>query len=292
MWWDAPDYAIPIGFMFHFFNDSTTNLYLTPEGGSDAVVNIHPLLFSTPYNSCIIAHGSNFIDKDTSGVTSASPISYSLSGIAPSRIFKLEWKNAGFAFGVDADSINLQLWIYETSDIIEMRFGVGNYVSSITDLYNDAPGPWVGLADSIDRNASNISARMFYQLKGPVSSPTLDSSTVLDPLLPVGMTGNPTSGSVYRFYPKVKTTGGVGYNTYSTIVSSEINYFSDRSELRIDIFSDDKFNFQVLDMNGNILFCDAIQKGRKIINTNNLASGIFILKLFSAKENIAFKFVR
>lgn len=290
--WDSPDYVIPIGFMFHLFDDSTNTLYLTPDGGADAVVNIHPIFFSTPYNSCIITHGSDLKDRDTSGVTSQSPISYSLSGTSPSRIFKLEWRNAGFEFGATADSINLQLWLYETSNIIEMRFGEGNYTSPLTDLYNGAPGPWVGLVDSIDRNASNVSARIFYQLKGPVASPVLDSSTTIDPLTPVGMTGHPASGAVYRFTPKKAGAGSVGYESYSTRVSHDIRYEQQRDELIVDIFSEDDFYIQLMDINGKIISTEKMKKGRTYINANSLTHGMYVVQLRSLNEQHCMKFIR
>lgn len=290
--WNAPDYAIPIGFMFHLFNDSSNTIYLTPDGGVDAIVNIHPIFFSTPYNSCIITHGSNLIDRDPSGITSQSPISYSLSGTSPSQIFKLEWRNAGFEFAAPADSINLQLWLYETSNIIEVRIGEGNYTSPLTDLYDGASGPWIGLVDSIDRNASTISARVFYHLSGPVTSPALDSSTTIDPATPPGMTGNPASGMVYRFTPKKVGSGSVGYETYLSTITNDIQYAQQSNELIIDIFSNDVFQYQLIDLNGRNISTEKLSKGRSRINTNSLTQGMYIVHLISENEHRTMKFIR
>lgn len=291
-YWDAADFNIPIGFLFHFFNDTTTKLYLTPEGGSDAVVNIHPVDFSTPFNSCIIAHGSDLKDKGISGVFSKSPISYSLTGVSPSRIFKLEWRNAGFSFGATTDSLNLQLWLYETSDVIEIHIGEGNYTSPPSDIYANSAGPWIGLADSIDRNASTVSARKFYQFAGPASSPILDSSTTINTSAPLGLAGSPVSGSVYQFSPKLGPDGIDGYASNYSRVTHEVNYFSNSNELRIDLFSNDKYTYQIINLQGAIVTQGNLTKGRKIINANNFASGLYMVQLHSSSENISYKFLR
>src|SRR3990172_4164378 len=68
-------------------------------------------------------------DKGTS--TSLSPISYQVSGTTPNRILKIEWKNAGHA-AASADFINVQLWLYETSNIIEVHYGSSSITNAST----------------------------------------------------------------------------------------------------------------------------------------------------------------
>ena len=122
------------------FSDTTDSIHISQEIGVGAFITMDSVLPTTAFATGIIAHGSDLVDRDTSGNGSSSPISYTLSGTAPSRIFKLEWKNAGFFNPIDNatsydDFINLQLWLHEGSDAIEVRFGNGNYVSSNNDLY-------------------------------------------------------------------------------------------------------------------------------------------------------------
>ena len=57
-----------------------------------------------------------------------SPISYTTTGIAGSRICKIQVSNAGFygennQNGTSVSFINYQLWLYETTNDIEFRYG-------------------------------------------------------------------------------------------------------------------------------------------------------------------------
>jgi hypothetical protein len=294
-WWDDPEYAIPLGFTFHLFSDTTDTIHISQEVGLGALLSMHEVTPTTPFSSGIIAHGSDLVDRDTSGNNSFSPISYITSGTTPSRIFKLEWKNAGFFNPIDngtsyADSINLQLWLYEGSDAVEVRFGNGNYVSSNNDLYDGGPGPLVGLFDSLN---TTFDTRVIYYLKNATNSPSLDSMTSLTSLpFPPGMTGNPAAGSVYRFTPKQGGSTTTGFNTLTSVVSNDMNYYADRNELRIDIFSNDRFKYTIFDIQGKIVGNGAVSKGRNVVNTQSLSGGLFIVKLTSAKENATMKFVR
>jgi len=294
-WWDDPEFAIPLGFTFHLFSDTTDTIHISQEVGVGAILTTHEVTTTTPFSSGIIAHGSDLVDRDTSENNSFSPIAYTTSGTTPSRIFKLEWKNAGFFNPIDngtsyADSINLQLWLYEGSDVVEVRFGNGNYVSSNNDLYDGGPGPMVGLFDSLN---NTFDARVIYYLKNATNSPSLDSMTSLTSLpFPPGMTGNPAAGSVYRFIPRIGSGTITGFTTFTSVVSNNMNYYADRNELRIDIFNNDRFQYTVCDMQGNAVARGAVGKGRTLVNTQSLSGGLYIVKLTSAKENATMKFVR
>ena len=294
-YWDDPEFAIPIGFTFHMFSDTTDSIHISQEIGVGAFITMDSVLPTTAFATGIIAHGSDLVDRDTTGNGSSSPISYTLSGTAPSRIFKLEWKNAGFFNPIDNatsydDFINLQLWLYEGSDAIEVRFGNGNYVSSNNDLYDGGPGPLVGLFDSLD---FNFDSRIIYYLKDSVGAPSIDSFTsVLSLPLPPGMDGNPAAGSVYRFNPRKGPASTTGYTAVNSSVSNDISYYTDRNQLRIDIYTNGAFQYSVYDMQGQPVSAGNCSKGRTLLNTSSFAQGLYIVKLRSATEQTTFKFVR
>jgi hypothetical protein len=101
VFWDDDSYSIPIGFMFKFFNDSTNTIYLDGEFGSGAMLLTKPSTMSTVHISGMMPNGADLQDKDTSAMGSFSPISYALTGTVPNRIFKMEWRNAGFFNAID-----------------------------------------------------------------------------------------------------------------------------------------------------------------------------------------------
>lgn len=290
--WDDPDFSIPIGFSFRMFADTTDTLYMSSAFGFGGLLTTKPVSSTTLNATGIIAHGSDLQDRDTTLSGSKSPIAYALSGTSPNRIFKLEWKNAGFYNAIDngafSDSVNFQLWLYEGSDVIEIHFGNGNYVSPNSDLYDGGPGPWVGLFDSVD---NNLDGRLNYYLKGSAAAPSLDSfsQSTFFPGVP-GMTGNPTPGSVYRFTPKQGVPSG-----YDNVVLHEdfrVNYFSERKTLSIEQFSHQPAAYTVVDLQGKVVMHGKITDQRQELSVATLAEGMYVLQLSRAGARLPFKFVR
>ena len=89
------------------------------------------LVPATDHLQPYVQYGVNLVDRasDTvkwDGMTdSLSPVSYQLGGVPGSRILKVEWKNAGFHMDIAADNksvdfVNLQIWLYEESNDIEL----------------------------------------------------------------------------------------------------------------------------------------------------------------------------
>ncbi len=292
-WWDDDQYVVPLGFNFRLFNDSVQEVTI---GGAGALVSSTPDPDNANYITGIVAHGSDLIDRDSSGNSSMSPISYTTSGTAPNRICKIEWIGAGFynatSNGFFDDSVNFQLWLYETTNVIEVHFGNGNYISSFTDLYDDGPGVWCGLIDSLDVNSPTGACRIMYNFAGNMNSPHLDSVFSLDFNVPPGVTGNPAPGMVYRFSPKVAAGGGLGYETTNEIVPFDFEYFKSAEELRLNIYSDEQYYYSLCDMNGRIWQKGSTTKGRQTISTRNLQPGMYMFKLNSAHSNTSHKFVR
>ncbi|MEK6616027.1 MAG: hypothetical protein AABZ32_07945, partial [Bacteroidota bacterium] len=147
--WDDPTFSIPIGFNFTLWNNtiSTINTDVFWLGGilTPSVSGIQPFL---GYLADITDRASTPTNWD--GMPgSLSPISYEVTGTTGNKIFKMEWKNAGFYEdinnnSVSTDYVNLQMWLYEGTNNIEIRFGN----SSITQpnlVYAGDPGPAIGV---------------------------------------------------------------------------------------------------------------------------------------------------
>lgn len=293
-WWDDDTFVVPLGFNFRLFNDSVNQVTIW---GSGAIVSTSPDPDNANFITGIVAHGSDLLDRDTTANNSFSPISYTTSGVAPNRIFKLEWRNAGFYNAVSngnySDSVTFQLWLYETKHFAELHYGNGNYISPNLDLYDGGPGAWFGIFDSLDANSPNADCRVMYSFAGNLNAPHLDSLFNLNFNAPPGVNGNPVAGTVYRFIPKTGTGGGAtSYQTLITQVNYNIDYYSHHQQLRIDIFSKDHFQYILTDINGRLIKNGKISQGRTTIPTEDLPAGMYVIKLFSEKENTSFKFIR
>jgi hypothetical protein len=291
LYWDDPEFSIPIGFTFRLFADTTDTLYISGAIGKGGILTSKPVLASTTKTAGIVASGSDLVDRSASLGTSVSPISSITSGTAPNRILKIEWKNAGFYNAIDQgnldDVTNFQVWIYEGSDIVEVRYGAGNYVSSALDLYDGGPGAWVGVFDSA---SSNGSARTHYYLTGNTNAPLLDSiSTISSLSVPPGMNGHPASGSIYRFTPAAGNPLSYQYQIEQS--HSNMRYVQANSQLIIDLFFGE-MGYSVFDMSGRMLCTGVLQNGQNKIDMSNLPQGMYVVKTSYVHNYQSFKFIR
>ncbi len=209
MTWDDPDYLIPIGFDFEFFDFQTENLLLTGLG-SDIALTLSfedELPIMIPFGADIIDRGYDIVlGEPTLG--SQSNISYLLVGAEGNRILKVEWKNVGFydeldENGVSNDFANFQLWLYEGSNNFEIHFGESsvNYPEFSFDI---GTGPLVLFDPAYNIDWEELSENALV-LTGDPSSPELFIGPInledayLEGMIPNGTIFsfiNPTSSTV------------------------------------------------------------------------------------------------
>jgi len=170
--WDDPEYKIPIGFTFEFFDQSFDSLYVSDFVWLDGAKKYR-----------IYAYDSDFIDRGTG--SSLSPISYLLTGSAGDQILKIEWNNAGFYDdnGLN-DFINVQLWLIEGSNDIEVHIGPNSVLNP--NSYGGAEGGVVGLVNKV------ILENTYFI--GDPATPT--QTTVTSGIL--NLNGTPADGTVYK----------------------------------------------------------------------------------------------
>ncbi len=133
--WEDPEYHIAIGFNFDFFGTVFDSIYV-----SDYV------WFDENIKYSILAYYADFIDRSTT--SSVSPISYLLTGSPGTQILKIEWNNAGFREEFISDStftdyINVQLWLYESTNNIEVRIGPNSVLKLYS--YDNGSGGYIAM---------------------------------------------------------------------------------------------------------------------------------------------------
>ena len=147
----------------------------------------HPTATIEMSNDGYINFGSQGIialDAQLGYLNASSKTSYEVSGASPNRVLKLEWRNHGFSSTpATDDSVSYQVWLYETSNVIEWHFGpVASYPAS----FGSSGSPRIMLI--FDQFNS-------YAFSGPASSPTLA------PCGPGCHVGMPSDGTIYRLTP-------------------------------------------------------------------------------------------
>jgi Secretion system C-terminal sorting domain len=283
--WNSNDYyTFPIGFPFQIDTMLCTNMFLS--GGGSVVSDTA----NVPVSGFVLTDASLDDRAYTLGTTPLSPIRWVLSGTAPNRILKVETVNAGFDqqlidSGFMKDSVNLQVWYYEDSDIVELRYGPSHITGTGYFLLANTIA---GYIKDIDTNGNGT----FYALGGVPTNPVVQTVPLAggNPTgLMVPLSGFPASGQVYRF-ARIDRTG-----VPSVFTSDNIKVYptSAQSELNVSYKGSETLNFEVMSVNGSKMNIEGkAVNGTTTININELPSGIYLLRLSSATDSKVYKFVK
>lgn len=145
-------------------------------------------------SSAIIVDGA-FIFLDS--IDNNSEISYKVEGTSGNKIVKVQWKNLKIRTGQPNNYINVQIWVYQATGIIEIHYGPSS--ASNASGFTES-GATAGINVGIFYAPDNFSK--FYEklwLNNEPSNLVIDSSTQL---VFKALKGVPPNGSVYRFVPK------------------------------------------------------------------------------------------
>jgi hypothetical protein len=233
--------------------------------------------------------GAMLADRGLMTGRSRSPIRFQVTGTAPNRIFKAEVQGAGFfeemiSAGTTADSVNLQVWLYETSNVVELRYGPSR-VSANPDYFSNG-GPSVGFVRGFDFDVPTY--QKFYGLVGSPSAPVIDSFTFGG--IENGLTSYPASGTVYRFTPRTATSTADVYQSELSFVRPYPNPFTD--ELIFRFAGRGTVDYQILSMNGTRLMQGQANHGETRLAVNHLAPGAYIVRVASGTEARSTQFIK
>ena len=178
-WDDFDVFTVQLPFSFKYFDQSYSVIYAM--GGFDGFVYDGAGTFGT--------YEIYTYDNDMKDLSGTATISTLVTGTSPNRIMKIQTKDANFNDDdTEADYANVQLWLYETSNIIEIHYGPSSILNTNT-FPSSCAGPSVGLLkDQTD----------FFALSGDAANPSA-SYTVPS----ICVTGAPPANKVYRFAPFV-----------------------------------------------------------------------------------------
>lgn len=270
--WDDPDAVIPIGFNFQIFDQNLSTLILSGLGGT---------LQTTTMSHGIMVTNADLADRayDTGETTGLSDISYQLSGEEGSRIFKLEWKNAGF---LDDDTknyyVNIQLWLYEGSNMIEIHYGP-SYTNSMQYA-------WEEDFCAIAEQTPNEETYNAYFLEFINNNYQLNYNIVDDFTQPSYFENFPTDGTVFRIYPE----NAVGLEQQNMAISMFPNPCDDVLWLEQGERKD--FRYSVYNALGEMLIQDNSSESLLKLHTGSLKSGLYIIRIESERINEVYRFIK
>jgi hypothetical protein len=186
-----------------------------------------------------------------------SEVSYKVEGTSPNRIFKLQFFNTSLKSSAPLinDSINIQVWIYETSNIIEFRYGAGTVG---VDDWSDA-GPFTALLNPV--NPTPPTSFMF--IEGSTTNPTVNTN---DANNATSLMGLPASGTIYRFTPSQFKSG-------INSTSVKINVIQNKISLPANV---EVKQINIINMNGQVVQTGA---NAESIDLSSLPHGVYMVNV-------------
>lgn len=276
VWNNSNRFSVPIGFPFVMDGKTITNFNIVAGRiiATDTTGNVEGFILTD----------ANLIDKG------GSTISYVVTGSPGSRIFEAEIYNAGFAAeqGIDGtynDFVDLQIWLYETSNIAEIH--IGPSMISHTTGYFKYNMPVIGYATNY-----NVDSDIYYNayiLAGNPKSPSIDSiNRALGDTTDEALLLYPLSGMVYRFDPEPAAVPNLfsqnSYRVYPTICQNEIivtNYRNTKTE------------YTMVSINGAATnISGLLHNGDTHIDVATLPTGMYLLHLQNANGCSVQKFIK
>lgn len=208
----------------------------------------------------ILVNQMNMQSKD-----SGSHIGLSIAGTPGTGIYKIQYSNVGFAGAPDSIYANFQVWMYQETQDIEIRFGPNNLNENVDPF---SIGIWyANLLSPLDTN-TNSEVYEVHQLTDSASNPTVintdDRSSLMD---------HPSNGRVYRFSFQEQVPGQIAERkinlqprVYPNPASKELNIVS----------SEEIQSLQLLNLNGKLtrsLPC------KESVNLEGIPAGNYVLMI-------------
>lgn len=221
--------------------------------------------------------------QNRANITGNDPslIQYTTEGETGSRIFKMEFANAGFYLEADALQTmdifsNVQIWVYETTNCIEFHYGP-NSITNEALLLDGDPGHVVGLVASTGDQFSTGDFTYSMSLRGDPANPTeneLENGNSYDDAS--YLTSHPADGQVYTFCPDASPV-----NTRQTSIDLDWSIYPNPVEETMTINTQDitDGSYQILSIDGKLITEGKINFNQQNINVQNYAPGHYLTKV-------------
>lgn len=207
--WDDTIMTIPLGFNFKWALANRTI--------DSVMIDTYGILYATEdfdattelASRVIMPYQADLCDrsKNSGSLTPVSPVSYQTTGSPGNRICKIEFKNAGFYEDNSGnDAVNFQIWLYETSNVIEFRYGPQTVADIATSFLGEA-GPWINLAYKLELDLVNLTLIVdscTYVSGNTTTAASVNSNIMIDldnPPSTFAFVGLPANGQVFKWTP-------------------------------------------------------------------------------------------
>ena len=282
--WDDTTMTVPLGFTFKWALanrniDSividTDGILYAPQDYVQAVLN--PIRSMMAYQADMVDRGYN------NSSAPVSPVSFVKTGAVGSRICKIEFKNAGFySDNSSMDFANFQVWLYETSNIIEYRYGSSS-VSNVQISFDGRNGPYINLLYKTTINVANqtiILDSCTYISGNAATVAAINPSTPIDylnqPPANFAFSGLPSNGQVFRFAP-------IGVNASVSAIEkafADVVVYPTYIQDAVKVAHNGKqLSARITNLNGQVILEEKNILSNTKLNTSMLSQGIYFFTL-------------
>ena len=219
--WGAEVVEVPIGFTFNFDLNDYTNCYVSTEGyitfgtTAPAISATNPISGTETYQGVVAGYAANL----TNG-TSESPIYADVQGVAPNRIFIVEFKDAArsnIVFNRGA-VMNFQIRLHESNNKIEVVYGAANLANE-----NAAVTGQIGLRGASNfyfSNRRDLAKGVAETAYGVLATNEVETSNALSPISGTTFSWSPCATCVTKYWvgggsPLTGRTADRNFNTSS-----------------------------------------------------------------------------
>jgi hypothetical protein len=183
----CPAATIPLGFTFNFCGINYTTIRAASNGYMTFSTAGASTLSNSAGNLNIIKPALMWLWDDLDGGGNIGAASYTTTGVAPNRIFTMEFKNWQWNWSSNVATISGQVKLYETTNIIEYIYrqeaAAGNPGGS--------GGATIGIADG-------SAVATYLSLNNGTATPVASSTAFT-----ANINVKPATGQIYRFTPPV-----------------------------------------------------------------------------------------
>ncbi|PPD00312.1 MAG: hypothetical protein CTY35_02615, partial [Methylotenera sp.] len=184
---DASSAATNIGFNF-VFNGTTFTQFVANSNGSIRLGSSAPTSQYSPISTTGNTNAIAFFARDGQ----SGPVTYELSGTSPNQVLTIQYANFQPTYTTAASTMNAQIKLYETSNVVQIVYGTSTIAASYT-----AQIGLRGTTTASDYSNRTTTTNWAATTAGGTSSASMTiSSTVF-----------PASGQTYTWTPPAPCTG-------------------------------------------------------------------------------------
>ena len=277
--WDDPAYTIPIGFDFELGTFNFSTIYIVEWGLGGALSSSSTENGVLPI---IVPIGQDIYSREDINGNSISPISYKLEGALGNQILKIEWRNIGFFDdSTEDDYMNIQLWLYEGSNIIEYHYG-DNQINNPDESFEGETGPYVSLFTSYNMDTDQLEDNAYVMSGNPMNPTVLVYSQGGDAEGPI-LVGSIPNGTVYRFVPEqlsVNDNTDIQFSIYPNPTSSYITISTSIIDFNVTVYNAIGQRINILELQNNKL------------DVSQFTDGIYFIKIENDYGGVIKKFIK